>query len=97
MWIIAINVEENITSQGALNELHRHQTQRGKAKVKISLYRRKIYHRKDIEDISSRFDQVRPVVSHIEVCLPKISATPNNISEALGGLQRQFWKEALLV
>ena len=96
MWIIAINVEENITSQGALNELHRHQTQRGKAKVKISLYRRKIYHRKDIEDISSRFDQVRPVVSHIEVCLQEKPLNPKNIGESLNVLVENSGKKLYL-
>ena len=51
----------------------------------------------DLEEIHSRFDQVRPVVSHLEVRLPKKTLTPNNIGEALGGLQRQFCKEALFV
>ena len=97
MWFLAINGEETITAQGVLDELNCHQTTQGKSNIKISLCRRKIYQRTYIEEICSRFDQFRPVVSHIEVFLPKISATPKNISEALGGLQRQFWKEALLV
>ena len=62
MWVVAINVEEPITYQGFLDELQCHQTPRGKYKVKISLCRRKIYHRTDIEDIRYIFDQVRPVV-----------------------------------
>ena len=33
------------------------------------------------------------MVSHLEVCLPKKHPTPNNIGDALGGPQRQFWKE----
>ena len=37
VWIIAINGEEPITSQGALDELNRHQTPRGKYKVNISI------------------------------------------------------------
>ena len=50
-----------------------------------------------LEEIRSRFDKVRPVVSHLEVRLPKKPPTPNNIGEDLGGPQRQFWKEALFV
>ena len=37
------------------------------------------------------------MVSHIEVCLLKKPPTPKNIGDALGGPQRQFWKEALFV
>ena len=37
------------------------------------------------------------MVSHIEVRLPKKPPTPNNIGDALGGPQRQFWKEAFFV
>ena len=40
------------------------------------------------EEIRSRFDQVRPVVSHLEVRLPNKPPTPNNIGDALGGPQR---------
>ena len=52
---------------------------------------------KDLEYICSRFDQVRPVVSHLEVRLPKKPPTPKNIGDALGGRLRQFWKEAFFV
>ena len=45
VWIIAINVEETITAQGALGEINFHQTPRVKYKVKISLRRRESYHR----------------------------------------------------
>ena len=69
MWIVAINGEEPITAQGVIDELNCHQTSRGKSKIKISLCRRKRYQRTDLEEIRSRFDQVRPVVSHLEVCL----------------------------
>ena len=41
-WIIAINGEYPITSQGALDELQRHHTQRGKYQVSISILRKKI-------------------------------------------------------
>ena len=37
------------------------------------------------------------MVSHLEVRLPKKPPTPNNIGDALGGPQRQFWKEPLFV
>ena len=97
MWIIAINGEETITAQGVLDELNRHQIPRGKSNIKISLCRKKIYQRINLEDICSRFDQVRPVISHLEVCLPKKSPTPNNIGEGLSGPQRQLFKEALFV
>ena len=79
MWIIDINGEEPITAQGVLDELNCHQTLRGKSKINISLCIRKSYQRTDLEEIRSRFDQVRPVVSHIEVRLPKKPTTPNNI------------------
>ena len=88
MSIVAINGEENITAQGVLDELNRHQTTRDKSNIKISLYRRKNYQITEIEDIFSIFDQVRPVASHIEVCLPKKPPTPKNIGEGLSGLQR---------
>ena len=35
--IVAINGEEPITAQGALDELNRHQTPRGKSNINISL------------------------------------------------------------
>ena len=65
--IISINGEYPIKSQGVLDELNCYQTTRGKYKVKISIFRRKSYQRKYIEDIHSRFDQVRPLVYHLEV------------------------------
>ena len=97
MWIVAINGEEPITAQGVLDELNCHQTQQGKSKIKISLCIKKSYQRTDREEILSKFDQVRPVVSHIEVCLPKKPPTPKNIGEYFGGTQKQLWKEALFV
>ena len=57
----------------------------------------KRYQRTDLEDIHSIFDQFRPVVSHIEVRLPKKPPTPKNIGEGLKRAQRKFWKEALFV
>ena len=37
------------------------------------------------------------MVSYLEVCIAKKPPTPKNIGEALGGPQRQFWKEAFFV
>ena len=93
VWIVAINGEEPITDQGVLDALNRHQTPRGKSKINISLCIRKSYQRTYLEEIRSRFDQVRPVVSHLEVCLPKKTLTPKNIGDVLGGPQRKLWKE----
>ena len=92
MCIISINGEEIITAQGALDELNFHQTPHRKPKAKIIPCRSKIYQRKYNEYIRSRFDQVRPVVSHLEVRLPKKPPTPNNIGEGLKGIHRKFWK-----
>ena len=78
------------TAQGVLDELNLHQTPWDKFKIKISLCRRKNYQRTDLEEICSRFDQVKPVVSHLEVCLSKKPPTPKNIGEALGIPQRKL-------
>ena len=86
-----------ITDQGEIYELNCHQTPRGKSKVKISLCRRKSYQIKYLEEICSIFGQVKPVVSHIEVCLPKKHTTPKNIGESLKVTQRKLWKEDLFV
>ena len=97
VWIVSINVEEPITDQVVLDELNFYQTPRGKSNIKISLRRRKNYQRTDLEEIRSRFDQVRLVVSHLEVRLPGKPPTSKNIGESLGGPQRQLCKEALFV
>ena len=97
MWIISINGEDPVTSQGALNKLQRHQNQLGKTNLKVSIFIRKSYKRKNIEDIRSIFDQVRPVVSHLEVIQPWKPLTPNNIVEAIKDPKREYWKEALFV
>ena len=80
-----------------IGELDIRQNPRGNYNAKISLCRRKSYHRTYIEEIHFIFDQVRPIVSHIEVRLPKKPLTPKNICVSLKGLQRQFWIEALFV
>ena len=97
MWIIYINGEEPITYKGAIDEINRYQTPRGKSKVNISICRRKSYQRIDIEDTRSIFDKVRPIVSHLEVNLPKETSIKNNISEGLKFSQRQWRKEDLFV
>ena len=85
MWIVDINGEDPITTQVLLDELNLHQTPRGISKIKISLCISNSYHRTGIEEIRSKFDQVRPVVSHLEVSLPKKPPTPKNIGDSLGG------------
>ena len=45
----------------------------------------------------SIFDQVIPVVSPIEISIPKKPPIPKNIGEDLKVPQRQFWKEALFL
>ena len=59
--------------------------------------RRKSYQTSYIEYIRSKFDQVIPVVSHIEVSLPEKTITPNNIGEAIKGPHKQIWKESLFM
>ena len=83
MWIIAINEEEPIKYQGVLDELNPYQNTRGKSKIKIIIYIRKRYQRTYHKDIHSIFHQVIPVVSHIEVCLPKKPSTTKDIGEGL--------------
>ena len=90
MWIISINGEEPITSQGALDQLHCHKNPRRKSKVKISLYRSKICHRTELEENLSIFDQFIPVVSHTEVILPNKTPIPNNIGEGVKVSERKF-------
>ena len=97
VWIIYINGEETITTQGKLDEIHHYQTQCGKCKVNISLCISNIYQRTDIEEIRPRLNQVIPLFSHIEDCLPEKHLTPKNIGEDVKGPQRQFWKEDLFV
>ena len=51
VWIIYINGEEPITSQGVLDKTNLHQTSQVKPKIKISLCRRKDYQTTDLEEI----------------------------------------------
>ena len=95
--IIDINGEEPIIYQCALDERNSHQTSCGKSKVKISLCRRKSYQITDLENICSRFYQVRPLISHLEFLLPKKPPTPKNIGEGLKAPKRKLWKEDILL
>ena len=97
VWIVSINRSDPITDKGALNVLNSHKTSRVKSKVNISICRSKSYQRTDLEEICSRFYQVRLVVSHIEGSLPYKPLTPNSICGALKFLKSQFWKEDLFV
>ena len=63
----------------------------------VCLCRRKSYQSTENEEIRSIFDQVRPVISHLEFCLPEKPLTPNKICESLKGPQRQLWKEDLFL
>ena len=53
---------------------------------------KKIYPRTFIEELWSRFDQIRPVVFHFEVQIHEKPLTPKNIGKALKGPHRQFSK-----
>ena len=97
LFIIVINGENTITSKVTLDELPCYQTQREKSKVIISLCRNKSYQQTDLEDIWSRFDQFRPVVLHLESCLPDKPLYPNKIGEAFTFPQRQLWEEDLFL
>ena len=87
-----MNGEDPITSQGVPDELNLHQTSCRKSKVNISLCIIKSYQRTYFENICSRFDQVRPVVSHPKFCLLKKPPTTKNIGEGLKGSHIQLWK-----
>ena len=97
MWIIYINGEESITASGAIDEINFHKTSRGKSKVNISLCKSKSYQRTYIEEIRSIFDQVRLVISHLELCLPEKPTTPKDIGGDLKGPHIHFCKEGLFV
>ena len=79
MWDVAINGEEPITEKGALNEIQSYYTQYGESSININLCRRKSYQGKDLEEIRSIFDQVKSVVLHLEVSLPKNPLTPKTL------------------
>ena len=92
MWILAINGEGNITAQGALHELDRHQNTRVKSKVCISLIVMKSYQKTDLEEICSVSDQFRPVISHLEFRISNKPPTPKNIGEGLKCPHGKLWK-----
>ena len=87
---IAINREYPIIAQGALDEIHCHQTPRGKSTVKISELKMKSYQSKYLKDIWSRFNQFRPVVSHLEYFLPQKPITPKNIGSKRSQQRRKI-------
>ena len=72
VWAVAINGEEPIIEKGSLNEIQSYYTQYGESNININLCRRRSYQGKDLEEIWSIFDQVKSVVLHLEVSLPKI-------------------------
>ena len=90
MCIIDISREDPITSQSALGELNSYQNTNGKSKVRISIWRSKIYQRTDLEDIRYIFYQVRPVVSHLEFSIPEKTFSPNKIGGNLKGPHRKL-------
>ena len=83
--IIAINVKGPITVQGKIDEHNRHQNPNENFKVNIGLCRRQNDQITIVEYICYIFDQVRPVVSHLEVRLPEKPLTPKSIGEVLKG------------
>ena len=85
MWIIGINWEDTITDQVKIDEIQKHNNKHGKYKVNINIFRSKSYQMTDLEYIWFKFDQVIPVVSHIEVSLPEKPIPPNKIGEAIKG------------
>ena len=56
--IVAINGEDLITAQGVSDALNFHKTTWGKSNIKISLCRRKIYQRTDLEEIHYASDEI---------------------------------------
>ena len=79
VWIIPINWEEPITDQGALNEINHHE----KSMWEIQGQYQSMNNKDLTEDRYWRyfyiFDQARPVVSQIEVRLPKEALSPKNL------------------
>ena len=50
-----------------------------------------------MEEFRSLFDQIIPVVSHLEVFLPQKPLLAKNIGHAIKGPQHHLWKENLFV
>ena len=74
----------------SLDELKRYHIQRVKLNVVIILCKLKRYHCIDLEKHRSEFDQIRPVISHLEVSLPENPKTLKDIGVSLKGPRRQF-------
>ena len=93
MWFMDINSEEPMISQGAIDELQRHHNQRVKFKFKASLYISKIYQRKNLKYIQSRFDQFRPVVSHLKFFPHRYLQPQRTLSNLLKVLRVSYRKK----
>ena len=65
VWTISIHGEESITKKGELGELKNYHNQREESKVDTGLFQSKIHQFTDIEELWSRFDQIRPLVYHL--------------------------------
>ena len=90
IWVVAINREDTITAEGMLDELQIYHTRHVKSKVNISLCIRNNHQRIYLKEIRSIFDQIRPMVSYIEVLFSEKPPNPKNIVESIKGPQRQF-------
>ena len=77
MYGLLISMEKSPSlPKGNFVKLQHYHTQCGKYKVNISLYRKKIYQRTDLEELQSRFDQIIPIVSNLEVLHTENLTTP---------------------
>ena len=62
--IISINVKYPTTSNGVVDKMQCYHAQCGNSKVKIILFRSKIYQHIDLKELWSIFDQIRPIASN---------------------------------
>ena len=95
--IIAINGDKTVITKGLIDEIQRYHTQHSNKKLNIRLCSRNSYQCTDIEELWSIFDQIRPVVSHLEVNLPEKPKVHNKIGETIKVSQSKLWKETLFV
>ena len=77
--IIYNNGEDPIPAKGSLGKLQCYHTQCENSESKISLYRKKIYQFTNIEEPRSIFDQIRPVISNLEVSLLEKPKPPKKV------------------
>ena len=97
MLIIVINGEETIIYQGTLDDLNHHQTPCGKIQGQYQYINKEELPKEISLRHFPRFDQVRPVISHLEVRPPDKPITTNNIDEYLKNHQRQLFKGVLFL